>query len=145
MELQVLKDNSIHVFGNCKPPRNKAQKVLLEYINECMNLNASIDDDKLIGIYLENVKTEKGRWVTSYLKKAYSTYGEAKINYKEAVLCWDRFYREQAYELWTKDCWEVEEGCRTWFQRCLGSFVKNGHLIVIPKGYVLNKIEESTK
>lgn len=159
-ELEILKDKSLAVFGDHKPPRNKGQRKLLDYINTCMGLNQQIDDEETFKIYIKNVKNSKGYWATSRDTQKYRTHEEASKYYKEVVAgygcevfkdgvrAYDHhqlYWTSGIFHIWALSQWDTKQGYRSWFQRALGSLVKTGHLIVIPKGYVLKKIEENGK
>lgn len=155
-ELEILKDKSLAVFGEHEPPKNLGQRKLLKYINQCTNLNRSIDIKKVSKIFLDNVRDPKGEWIRKKSSEMFLKFEDANRLYEGKIysgfewcyvdgksdLRW--IYAEGRYRSWDIENWKVKRDTSTWFTRSLGSLVKTGHLIIIPKGYVLKKLEENS-
>ena len=144
----AVRDGNFFVIDNQREkPRTIGQQKLLAYMNTQITLGQKADPLEIIKIFMKHAMTSKGSWVPDYHGKEYYTREECMADNPTCYpYRWvgDNFI-PSFYQKYTIDSWEVKRNSNTWFNRAIGSMVKCGFLIVIPKGYILQRIEESKK
>jgi len=149
-EIAVRDGNFFVIDNEMEEPRTKGQQKLLAYMHEQITLGNKADKVEIRKIYINNAMTSRGEYRQVYSTEArwdYTTSAQCKAlhpEYHVMATIWDT-YAPCKWRDWEINDSEVIIRCDAWFNRSIGSLVKNGFLIVIPKGYVLQRIEESKK
>ena len=145
----AVRDGNFFVMENERSePRNEGQAELLKYMHTQIALGNKADNEEIIKIYFKYVMEGKGQWIADQSKGEYETQELCKLSHPAPIPMYDFYDKTFSPGYWspyTIDHWETKQKCKAWFNRAIGSLVKNGFLIVIPKGYILQRIEESKK
>jgi len=146
-EIAVRDGNFLVIDKELKTPKNKGQEKLLEYMHTQIILGNKADELEMRKIYFKYSMHSKGSYVPDLNKQAYKTWDAIREVYPDAqpVYWYAECYYPGYWKDYTIDSWLVKSGARNWLNRSIGSLVKNGFLILIPKGYILQRIEESKK
>jgi len=150
-EIAVRDGNFFVIENELSEPRNKGQKELLKYMHTQIRLGNKADELEMRKIFFKYSSAQKGQWEQIY------SFSETKWEYDSVELCkahhpeyrvmgdyWGK-YVPCKWRDYTIEDYYVKSGATSWLIRSIGSLVKNGFLIVIPKGYILQRIEESKK
>lgn len=144
----AVRDGNFFVIENEKDkPRTEGQRKLLAYMHKQITLGNTANNLDIEKIYLKYGKQKKGEWVFIRGKKTYASQELARLHYPNDRLMSD-YWGEIGpcyYKEFKVDDWRVKDGAKNWLNRNIGTLVKDGFLIVIPKGYILQRIEESKK
>lgn len=148
----AVRDGNFFVINNeMKEPRTKGQQKLLAYIHQSITLGNSADDLEIRKIYFKYGMQNNGYWQTSWSGEGYHTSERCTLDNPgcavSSMMNRDRIctYYPSYWKEYKIDDYHVKEGAKNWLNRNIGSLVKCGFLIVIPKGYILQRIEESKK
>ncbi len=144
----AVRDGNFFVIDNQREkPRTKGQQKLLAYMHEQITLGNTADSKHIRRIFMEHSMTSKGSWVPDHQGGEYPTAESCQAGNPTCYpyRWYNGLFIPSYYKEYTIDSYEVKLNANNWFNRSIGSLVKNGFLIVIPKGYILQRIEESTK
>ena len=147
-EIAVRDGNFFLIENQNEKPRTEGQEELLKYMHTQIALGNKAKDEDITKIYMKYVMMGKGEWVIDHHKEGYETAEECKSVYPDSQPMWywfNKVYMPGYWEDYTIKHWRTAQKCKSWFNRSIGTLVKEGFLIVIPKGYILQRIEESKK